>query len=620
MKYIIVLLIILFPVFAMAQTKERIDTLTLARELYRDLVDSWTLGIDSTSEAVDIRVYNKFKSLFALDATVVDDINTFYEFKPGKGATKDSGFYKINTVPKPFDIYAHDVALQVKMLIIDSLANPVINTDKMTITITRTIKTSKKGQYVLPGIDSFLFQIISSRDIQFEEKGKVSKDRLIKNMNDTLKDKILEQSESLFRFELKATLLITLSFKNDSLKITSIKNILNEVSCSNDDDKDGVINEKDKMPNRFGDFTSNGRPDYDLDGVPDEVKRGDNTTTDECKKTYGVASNHGCPAAYFITKNTFDGFIGVQMNVAKINLPELNKVGYDAMDILQSKKGVLKNPGSKFGIYAGGNYTHYFGKERKNIGLSIGFTYAGFAADYQLTDPIVYTFKSSDGINPYRRQITINSLKEEIHYNIFNFPLMFNFRCKVNFDFLKKYHLPLGFEKNWVMNIKLGPSLMLLTTSSDYNSVINFGGLYQTNNTGIIYNDLFETSSTYNIFITGDGINSQSPNPGAADVFNQLRANADSYDFANNRNFRERQQNSIRMAVAINLGVDAQHHITEDWFFKFGLHLVYAPLQERKEKYKPIDKTTDKFQSIYNSSAKSNYSALGINMGFVYNF
>lgn len=74
------------------------------------------------------------------------------------------------------------------------------------------------------------------------------------------------------------------------------------------------------------------------------------------------------------------------------------------------------------------------------------------------------------------------------------------------------------------------------------------------------------------------------------------------------------------MAVAINIGVDAQLRITEDWFVKFGLQFVYAPLQERKERYKPIDKTTDEFQSIYNSSAKSNYSALSVNMGFVYNF
>ena len=74
------------------------------------------------------------------------------------------------------------------------------------------------------------------------------------------------------------------------------------------------------------------------------------------------------------------------------------------------------------------------------------------------------------------------------------------------------------------------------------------------------------------------------------------------------------------MAVAINLGVDAQHRITEDWFFKFGLHFVYAPQQERKEKYQPIDKLTDEFQSIYNSSAKSNYSALIVNIGFAYNF
>ena len=87
------------------------------------------------------------------------------------------------------------------------------------------------------------------------------------------------------------------------------------------------------------------------------------------------------------------------------------------------------------------------------------------------------------------------------------------------------------------------------------------------------------------ILITGDSNNPQNSNSGADNIFNQLRANANSYDFANNKSYRERQQNSYRMAVAINLGVDAQHRITEDWFFKFDLHFVYAPQQERKEKY-----------------------------------
>lgn len=602
MKYVIVLLIILFPVCAIAQTKEPIDS--LAGELYKDLVGSWTLGIDSTSAAVDIRVYNKFKSLFDLNATVVDDINAFYQFIPGQNPEKNSGIYKIDLKPKSFDKYAHDVALQVSKLRIEPLGEPQINTGNMTITIKRKIYAEIIRKYIFPDTDTLAAQIVSNREIKFDEKSKDGRYRLTNN----LKTKIRGNYDAVFQFSSTNSLLITMAFKNDAVKIISIESAFDSFTCLNDFDFDGILDKEDSLPNRFGDFTSNGRPDYDLDGVPDEVKPGDKTLLDDCKRTYGDTSNHGCPAAYFITKNAFDGFIGVQMNSAKINLPELNKIGYDAMDVLQSKKGTLTNPGLKFGIYAGGNYTHYFGKERKNIGLSIGFAYAGFTADYQITDPIVYTFKSSDGINPYRRQITINSLKEEIQYSIFNIPVMLNYRCKINS------------EEKWIVNFKAGPSLMLFKTTSDYNAVINFGGLYQANNTGIIYNDFFEAESTYNIFITGDSINSQNPNPGADDIFKQLRANADGYDFANNKNYREKQQNSTRIAVAINLGVDVQHPITEDWYFKFGLQLVYAPLMERKEKYKPIDKTTDKFLSIYNSSAASNYSALGVNMGLLYNF
>ena len=79
MKYKIVLLIILLPVFVNAQTQNpHIDS--LAGNVLKALEDSWTLGIDSSSEAVDIRTYNKFKSLFELNATIDDNINAEYEY------------------------------------------------------------------------------------------------------------------------------------------------------------------------------------------------------------------------------------------------------------------------------------------------------------------------------------------------------------------------------------------------------------------------------------------------------------------------------------------------------------------------------------------------------------
>lgn len=304
------------------------------------------------------------------------------------------------------------------------------------------------------------------------------------------------------------------------------------------------------------------------------------------------------------------------MNLVKINLPELNQLGYidqsgkDAMDVLQSKKGILKNPGRIVGIYAGGNFTYYFGHGRKQTGISVGLTYSEFTAEYELMDPMLYTFKSSDGSNSYRRQITINSLKEGIRYSVFNVPVMFNYR------------LHLDTKNNSVVKFKAGPSLMVFTNLSTYDASIGFGGLYQIDTlqkNSIAYYDYFDRSSKYNVLFTSSNIDSTSPNPGADNVFQQLALASKSYDFANNKNYHG-QQNLKRLAVALNLDVDVQHEISNGLTIKAGAHFVCAPLQVRKQKYKPVDKTTDEYQSIYNSTAKTSYSALGVNVGVVYNF
>ena len=66
-----------------------------------------------------------------------------------------------------------------------------------------------------------------------------------------------------------------------------------------------------------------------------------------------------------------------------------------------------------------------------------------------------------------------------------------------------------------------------------------------------------------------------------------------------------------RTTVAINLGCDLQYNFTkgkdpENGFgVQLGAHLVYVPTYGKNKEYIPIDKTTDEYNSIYNSSAKS---------------
>ena len=62
MKYNFVLLIVLFPVLASAQRVPNIDS--LVNNVLEELKASWTLGVDSNSNTVDIGMYNKYKKLF----------------------------------------------------------------------------------------------------------------------------------------------------------------------------------------------------------------------------------------------------------------------------------------------------------------------------------------------------------------------------------------------------------------------------------------------------------------------------------------------------------------------------------------------------------------------------
>ncbi|HRH61169.1 MAG TPA: hypothetical protein PL045_11395, partial [Chitinophagaceae bacterium] len=108
--------------------------------------------------------------------------------------------------------------------------------------------------------------------------------------------------------------------------------------------------------------------------------------------------------------------------------------------------------------------------------------------------------------------------------------------------------------------------------------------------------------------------------PGSDEIFEQLKENSANYDFANNKRYQGNEKNAARLTVAINLGFDWQLQIRKALAFKLAAHFVYAPLPERNQKYKPVDKTSDEFQSIYNSTAKTSYSAFGVNFGFVYRF
>lgn len=615
MKYKIAIMIILFPVLIQAQSVSRLDS--LAAKVIQDLKATWAFGLDNSSKSLDIRTFNKWKALFDKNATVDDIFN--YQFIPGD----TTGAYVLNIISKPFDVYAHDVALEISKLRIkhtnikDSIGKWENNS--LIVTTEKQILAEKPRKFLLKDVDGITKSIMQfHRDIEFSSKKSKRSDSLL--MQAHLQNMIRSKPDSVYQFSSTSSLYIRLIKINDTtIKIASIKNAGKSYNllCLNDRDKDGVLNGEDSARAIHGDFTAHGQRDYDFDGVPDYA--------DKCEYTFADSiKNRGCPNSYFITSNQTDGFVGVQFNSADILLPELNQLNYrdqsgnDAMDVLQSKKGVLQNPGIIQGFAAGANFSYFFGENGKNAGISFGFSVSGFKAVYQLTAPMVYTYKSSDGTNNYRRQVSIFTLHEEMKYNIYNIPMMFTYRFKPGF-----------FNGNkLVINIKAGPSLMFFNNASDYHAVIDFGGLYQVDSISqdaITYYDHYDPNSKWNILLTSKNINEQNPTPGGTTVFNQLNSASANYDFATNKNFvdvKKVTQNSI----AINLGCDLQYNFikgkdSESGFAaKLGAYLVYTPSTGKEKSYVPIDKTTDEYNSIFYSSSKSTYRAIGVNLGFVYRF
>ena len=113
MKYYLSLFIFLMPAWVGAQGIK--DTLAI-----NDLIESWSLGLtEASDDAADIRIFNKYKSLFWTDALIEDDLNG--SFAPS--IYKDPEPYK--TSPATVEVYAHDVALEFKNLKI-TVNGPII--------------------------------------------------------------------------------------------------------------------------------------------------------------------------------------------------------------------------------------------------------------------------------------------------------------------------------------------------------------------------------------------------------------------------------------------------------------------------------------------------------------
>ncbi len=604
MKFKIILLNLFFPLFAFGQLSYNKDS--LAEVLINDLKDSWNLGInDDPKQPLNIRVYNKYKTLFDANATIDDEFNVIFRYDE----VLKKSVYKVDT-NKAFDRYAHDLGLQIRTMKIDSIGEvngPVIDGNEYIYKITRRVTVEKLRKDVLEDATTYYEREFEKRKIDFGEnmsEEESSKERIKGNQ-------LYNSADVTYKFQSYDTLILSIKFNNDSLprifKIDAIN--IKPISIFNDKDQDGILDKEERgngADTIYGDFTASGLPDFDLDGTPDK--------TDRCKERYGIIGNSGCPEEYFHNNFSIFVFTGLMINNCNLSLPEPDQYGYAEIDVLQSQKGSFKNPSFSSTISSnfGAEFSYYFGKKAKHMGISIGVNYCGFNATYSIEDPVEITFKSNDGVNDYRRRIRIREGSEEtLNYHVLNFPLLYKYRTKIGAKNENR-------GRRWSMEFSVGPSFVYFNNSSSYNVNQDFEGLYQVdtvNKDRLTWYDYFDEGSTWNVLLTTDAINNQSVTPGAEWVFNSL--NGSGYDFATNKNYVGKDKKATRYSIALNLNWDLSFKVAEFMDVKFGVGFMVAPSLDGAAHYTPMDKTTDEYNSLYRSKIKSTYASYGLRAGIV---
>lgn len=602
MKYKISILILLCPLITLAQfSGQQPDTVII-----NELVSTWSAGLhESGNEGVNIRVFNKFKELFWPNAVIDDDIDAvFFPASPN-----DPSPYK--TAARPFEYYAHNLALHFNNLVV-STEETVYDRDSLerygivNVKITKTISGEKWRQYVFETsqTDALADHIMQYKNAQHSiEIG----------VNDTMKIRQAIAANSntgspVYQFSSKNIMNIRLLKQNDTMKINSIRiaEVIEPLKCINDDDADGVINKDDRCPKQTGDLTAHGCIDSDLDGINDD--------DDACDYIFGTAGNNGCPPDFFSSVYDFTACVGLQLTSTPLALPDPSKLGYNDVDLNESKIGSLNNPALSISPVVGFECSRYFGSRKKNAGLSLGVNYTGFQATYEMATPSIYVFKSNDGANDYRRRVTLEAgSTEDIRYRVVNIPLYFKYR---------KIIIPKNSEDyyNWEFEFSAGPSFLLFSNTSKYNATVDFEGLYQVDTVSrddFTYYDYFDHNSTWNVYFTADSINAQAGSPGAQQVFSLL--NDAGYDFASGKKYSGTSPSLSRTAIAINAKIDVCYNLGDNnrFAFKFGAYMVYAPMPDQSSGYQFVDSTADSYLSFYQSKAKTHYFAFGLNAGIV---
>jgi hypothetical protein len=402
---------------------------------------------------------------------------------------------------------------------------------------------------------------------------------------------------SLFNHDTLLISLIVTSDKSVKIKSVSSLNKINNIKVLNDKDNDGVIDLKDECPEQRGKLSLNGCPDRDNDGIPDK--------DDDCPGEYGDKSNRGCPPSTFTYSLVFSGSIGYNFNKNILQTPT-SGFDYAEMDRELSELGKVKNPGIKPSVSLNGSLAYYFGKKKfkKNFGIAAGLFITNYKADYTVNG-IKYFFKSNDSFVDYRRIVTLDEAKENISFSLLNFDLQLKYRGKLK-------------NTKWATELGFGPGFITSINRSSYEAKLDYEGIYQFNEAtaNFEYTQHFNEQNS-NWILIGDHINMKD-NSSAITAFDLLQRQSSLYDFELNRVFTENEKVLLntRTGISVNAQADIMYHISSKIAAKGGISLLYANLiNSKKGNYKMADNRTDKYNSIYNSKAKSNLFSWGIHIG-----
>lgn len=568
---IILILVMLSPLFAFSQDFSNAEKAIISGKI--DTLIQKYLNKSALSEMPGLKkrnekMFKEFKNLFANDASIYDDMNAIFDPQVAKdyqsGKSKEYP-YKLETKSR-LDYFDG---------LVDDFENGfVINNRKLNISYNN--------------FDAGIVKVALERQIEGTSfKG--------------------------FKLQNNDTLLLTIAvLKDKSVKISKIEPIGSHIKVLNDNDLDGVINEKDDCPDAFGKISLNGCPDKDDDGIPDK--------NDECPDIAGPSSNSGCPPSTFSYQFVFSASVGSPYSATTIEMPSYSQMGgYTQINGRKSTPGEIDKQKFKLGFGINANIAYYMGKNKqsRNKGISIGFSTISYKSDYVINNA-KFVFMSTDSHNQqYSRIVTLNAATESVSFNIINVPLLFKFKGR--------------FKEKWAYEYSLGASYMIFNTSSTYTYNISLEGRF---NSSFKYNANDNFDNISDLVVTGEGVNSHLGSPNASyntdnvgTLFSSLNESSNEYDFVYNRDVMNNSNadvKSTRNGIGLDIGADLFYHIRPKIAIKAGLSGIYVPSalmlinKSDDSSYKIINSSDGSdYHTIFDSSAKSKFSSIGLNIGII---